>query len=170
MIDAAEAIRTYLRNLLSPSGYDVLLAESGARALEMLEEGAHPDAILLDTMMPDLDGLETLRELRGRLPDVPVIMLSVVSKASTVVEAMNLGAADYIGKPFEAAELESALERVLESRRQAEESNLSRSSSGRDRPTFLWASESMRRIREILEQICDAGVTVLIHGESGVGK
>ena len=125
VIDDAEAIRTYLRNLLSPSGYDVLLAENGVRALEMLEEGACPDAILLDIMMPDMDGLETLRELRRRLPDVPVIMLSVVAKASTVVEAMNLGAADYIGKPFEAAELESALERVLESRPHAEEYDLS---------------------------------------------
>ena len=170
VIDGAEAIRTYLRNLLSPSGYDVPLAENGARALEMLEEGVRPDAILLDIMMPDLDGLETLRELRRRLPDVPVIMLSVVPKASTVVEAMNLGAADYIGKPFEAAELESALERVMESRPHAKECDLSRRPSGRDRPTFLWASEPMRRIREILEQIGDAGVTVLIHGESGVGK
>ena len=170
VIDDAEAIRTYLRNLLSPSGYDVPLAENGARALAMLEEGTRPDAILLDIMMPDMDGLETLRELRRRLPDVPVIMLSVVSKASTVVEAMNLGAADYIGKPFEAAEIESALERVLEPRPHAEEYDPSRSSSGRDRSTFLWASEPMRRIREILEQIGDAGVTVLIHGESGVGK
>ncbi len=168
VIDDAESIRAYLRNLLPLLGYDVLLAETGAHALELLEGEARPDAILLDVMMPDMDGLETLRRIHRIAPKVPVIMLSVVRKAATVVEAMNLGAADYLDKPFEEAELEAALDRVLDTGAEAVKEDLP--GSPRARGKSLWASEQMRRIREILEQIGDADVTVLIHGESGVGK
>ena len=83
VIDDAEVIRTYLRNLLPLRGYDVLLAEDGIRALELMNGGARPDVIVLDVMMPGMDGLETLRKIRQLLPDVPVIMLSVVGKAGT---------------------------------------------------------------------------------------
>ncbi len=170
VVDDAEAIRVYLQNLLPQLGYDVLLAPDGASALELLAGGTQPDAILLDVMMPDMGGLETLSEIRSRVPGVPVIMLSVVRKAATVVQAMNLGAVDYLNKPFEEKELEDALERALDGASEVREDELPESQRGRGKSTFLWASEQMRRIREILEQIGDAGVTVLIHGESGVGK
>ncbi len=174
VVDDAEAIRTYLRNLLPLRGYGVLLAEDGVRAMEMLNGGAEPDVIVLDVMMPDMDGLETLRKIRQLLPDVPVIMLSVVGKAGTVVEAMNLGASDYINKPFEEEELEIALKKVLETRDLKVESADLRSRlavhEAREKSAFLWVSEKMIRIREVLEQVGDADVTVLVHGESGVGK
>ncbi len=168
VVDDSEAIRAYLSNLLPELGYNVVLAEHGVSALEILEDGA-PDVVLLDVVMPDMDGLETLRKIRRRLSDVPVIMLSTVRKAATVVEAMSLGAADYLDKPFEEQELEAALERVLGAGAGAGDDS-SRGLRAGERPNFLWASEPMNRIREILEQIGDASVTVLIHGESGVGK
>ncbi len=168
VVDDAEAIRVYLQNLLPLLGYEVMLAPDGASALELLAGETQPHTILLDVMMPDMDGLETLREIRRRLPSVPVIMLSVVRKAATVVEAMNLGAVDYLNKPFEEKELGDALERVLDAAPEVHE--LPQTQRGRAKSTFLWASEQMTRIREILAQIGDAGVTVLIHGESGVGK
>ncbi len=170
VVDDAEAIRAYLQNLLPLLGYDVVLAPDGAAALELLERETQPDAILLDVMMPDLGGLDTLREIRRRLPSMPVIMLSVVRKAATVVEAMNIGAVDYLNKPFEEKELGDALERAFDSAPEVHQDELPGSQRGRGKATFLWASEQMNRIREILEQIGDAGVTVLIHGESGVGK
>jgi two-component system response regulator AtoC len=174
VVDDAEVIRNYLRNLLPPKGFDVLLAENGARALELLEAGATPDVILLDVMMPELGGIEALRQIRSRNPSIPVIMLSVVGKAGTVVEAMNLGAADYLNKPFEEQELDIALAKVFETEGlKAEREDLReklRVQQEKDRTSFLWASEKMQRIREILEQVADADVTVLIHGESGVGK
>ncbi len=110
MVDDAEGIRTYLANLLELSGYDVDTAEDGRRALALLEGGAAPDVIILDVMMPGLDGIETLRRIRELEGDVPVIMLSVVGKASTIVEAVQLGAVDFLNKPFEEEELELTLE------------------------------------------------------------
>jgi two-component system response regulator AtoC len=173
-VDDAEGIRTYLKNLLSLKGYEVLLAEDGARALELLREGAEPEVIILDVMMPGMDGLETLRRIREIRPVVPVIMLSVVGKASTIVEAMNLGAADYLNKPFEEEELEIAIHRVLETESlKAEREELRerlREHEEQQAEGFLWASDKMTRIRDILAQVADADVTVLIHGESGVGK
>ncbi len=174
VIDDAEAIRTYLRSLLSSKGYEVLLAEDGSRALDLISGGAEPDVVILDVMMPGLDGLETLRRIRQVQPEVPVIMLSVVGKAGTVVDAMNLGAADYLNKPFEEEELDLALRKVLETENlKAEREDLKaqlRAHQDRERASFLWVSEKMNRIREILEQVGDADVTVLVHGESGVGK
>ncbi|MCP4004611.1 MAG: sigma-54-dependent Fis family transcriptional regulator [bacterium] len=174
VVDDAEVIRTYLKNLLPMRGYDVLLAQDGLKAMEILNGGARPDVVILDVMMPGMDGLETLRKIKQLLPDVAVIMLSVVGKAGTVVDAMNLGAADYINKPFEEEELEIALKKVLESETlKAETEHLReqlREREESDSVKFQWVSDKMTRIRDILEQVSDADVTILIHGESGVGK
>ncbi|MFQ5513670.1 MAG: sigma-54-dependent transcriptional regulator [Myxococcota bacterium] len=174
VVDDAEVIRTYLKNLLPLKGYDVLLAENGQRALELLRGGASPDVIVLDVMMPEMDGIETLAKIKEAHPQIPVIMLSVVGKAGTIVDAINLGAADYINKPFEEEELEIALRKVLETEDiKAERDDLRkllREHEVREQASFLWASDKMTRIRDTLEQVADADVTVLIHGESGVGK
>ena len=116
VVDDAEAIRTYLAHLLELRGYEVDTAEDGRSALALLEGGAAPDVVLLDVMMPGQDGLATLARIREEHPGVSVVMLSVVGKAATIVEAMQLGAADYLNKPFEEAELEAALARVFERR------------------------------------------------------
>ena len=174
VVDDAEVIRTYLKNLLPLKGYDVRLAEDGIKAMEMLEGGLSPDVIVLDVMMHGMDGIETLRKIKAIKPKIPVIMLSVVGKASTIVDAINLGAADYLNKPFEEEELEIALQKVLETENlKAEREELRemlREHEDRERTSFLWASEKMTSIREILEQVADADVTVLINGDSGVGK
>ncbi|MGI9590173.1 MAG: response regulator, partial [Myxococcota bacterium] len=95
VVDDAESIRSYLANLLELRGYDVDTAEDGRRALALLEGGAAPDAVLLDVMMPVWDGVETLAKIRELDESLPVIMLSVVGKASTIVDAMQRGASDY---------------------------------------------------------------------------
>jgi two-component system response regulator AtoC len=173
-VDDAEGIRTYLKNLLGLRGYDVMLAEDGARALEILSGGAQPELILLDVMMPGMDGLETLRRIKEQQPDVPVIMLSVVGKASTIVEAMGLGAADYLNKPFEEEELEIAIRKVLETQSlRGENQQLRerlRAHEQQSQGSYLWISDKMIRIRDLIQQVADADVTVLVHGESGSGK
>ena len=172
VVDDAEGIRTYLKNLLSLQGYDVLLAETGLEAVEMLKNGAKPQVMILDIVMPGMDGIEVLRTLREKWPQIPAIMLSVVGKASTIVDAMNLGAADYLNKPFEEEELEIALNRVLERESLiAETVDLrERLKAHESRDTYLWGSPQMQAVRDVIDQVADADVTVLIHGESGVGK
>jgi two-component system response regulator AtoC len=170
VVDDAEGIRTYLANLLELKGYDVDTAEDGRRALALIEGGAAPDVIILDVMMPGIDGVETLRRIREIDPDVPVVMLSVVGKASTIVEAMRIGAADYLNKPFEEAELEATLQKVLEKRELSEERDRLAAELVASGDAVVWGSDAMRAVKALLEQVGDTDVTVLIQGESGVGK
>jgi two-component system response regulator AtoC len=166
VVDDAEGVRSYLVSLLESRGYDVDTAEEGRRALTLLEGGANPDVIILDVMMNGIDGIETLKEIRSIGYDVPVVMLSVVGTASTIVEAMRLGAADYLNKPFEDEDLERVLVRVLEDRARERD----QATCAIDASEAVWAGEAMQRIRNTLVQVADTDVTILIHGESGVGK
>ena len=170
VVDDAEGIRSYLANLLEIRGYDVDTVEDGRRALALLEGGAAPDVIILDVMMPGIDGIETLRRIRVLDDEVPVVMLSVVGKASTIVEAMEIGAVDYLNKPFEEDALEATLNKVLEKKALERERDELATDLDYAPETLVWVSEPMQKIREILIQIADTDVTVLIQGESGVGK
>lgn len=174
VVDDVDSMRSYLKSLLTLKGFEVEAAESGFAALEAIDDGMRPDVVLLDVMMPGMDGLETLDGIAKRLPAVPVIMLTVVGKAGTVVEAMSRGAADYLNKPFEEEELELAIQRVLEKEQlEGENQHLRqrlRAHELRENSGFLWVSEKMLRIRDLIEQVGDADVTMLIYGESGVGK
>jgi two-component system response regulator AtoC len=170
VVDDAEGIRTYLASLLELKGYQVDTAEDGRRALALLEEGAAPDVVLLDIMMPGIDGIETLRQIREQHENLPVVMLSVVGRASTIVQAMQLGAVDYLNKPFEEEELDSLLARVLSNRDLQQERERLRGMMGVDPQAGVWQSDPMQQILEVIQQISDTDVTVLIQGESGVGK
>jgi two-component system response regulator AtoC len=168
VVDDAEGIRAYLSSLLEIRGYEVECAAEGGRALTLLDAGATPDAILLDVMLPEPGGLEILRAIRERDAEVPVVMLSVVGRASTIVEAMRLGATDYLNKPFDEDELERALEGALAARAPT------RPGGGRSADTSreagLLDTPTLGRIREVLARIADTDVAVLIQGESGTGK
>ena len=169
IVDDAEGMRAYLASLFELRGFDVDTCDNGGRALTLLESGADPDIVLLDVMMSGMDGLTALARIRESWPELPVLMVSVVGKATTIVESMQLGAADYLTKPFEEAELDTALNRLgLHSAQQAARTNLRGTpvASGQT----IWVSRAMREIRSLLEQIGETDVTVLIQGESGVGK
>ena len=170
VVDDAEGIRTYLANLLELSGYDVDTVEDGRRALALLDGGAAPDVVILDVMMPGIDGIETLRRIRDRHGSLPVIMLSVVGKASTIVEAMQLGASDYINKPFEEEELQVTLDKVLEKKSLERQRQMLSEDLQRYRDGVVWSSAPMQEIWSLLEQVGETDVTILIQGESGVGK
>ena len=113
--DTPENLRL-LEAILSPRGYQLVTAQSGTAGLEAVQR-EHPDLVLLDILMPDIDGIEILQELRSFEPHMPVIMMTAVRTVLTAVAAMKLGAADYITKPFAEANLLAAIHAALERRR-----------------------------------------------------
>jgi two-component system response regulator AtoC len=170
VVDDAEGIRSYLVNLLELKGFEVDSASDGAKAATLVESGAAPDVVLLDVMMPGLDGIQTLRRIRAFDADVPVVMLSVVGSAATIVDAMHAGATDYLNKPFEDDELEATLLKVIERHSLRTKKQARSEIVADDSDSAVWKSVAMQRIRDVIDQISDTDVTVLIQGESGVGK
>jgi DNA-binding NtrC family response regulator len=171
IIDDDLGVREYLSALLGRFGHTVFTASSGEEALERLA-ASRPDLITLDVVLEGMDGIETLRRLKKRLPDVPVVMISGHGHARTIVEAMQLGAADFLRKPFEVEELQIAFQRALETRALRKEVEELRGTAGRGSGDLLLGSDDgrMREVRETLEQVADTDITVLIRGESGTGK
>ena len=169
IVDDADGMRAYLTTLFETRGFDVDTCDDGRRALALLESGADPDVILLDVMMPGLDGLIVLARIREQWPAVPVLMISVNGKAGTIVQAMQLGAVDYLTKPFEETALDVALDRMGLHSSRADRGTAGRVEISRA-ANRVWVSPAMRDIRAVVEQIGETDVTVLIQGESGVGK
>jgi len=172
VIDDDPGVREYLQALMSRRGYVVFTAESGEEALSGLAT-TRPDLITLDLVLDGMDGLETLRRLKKRVPDVPVVMLSGHGQARQIVEAMQLGAADFLRKPFEAEELQVAFQKALETRALRQEVEELRGQAGRGAAHMMILAdddESMREMRDVIEQVADTDITVLIRGESGTGK
>jgi two-component system response regulator AtoC len=169
VVDDDESARSYLSSLLVSLGYRVEALESAEAALARLAEGPAPAAILLDLVLPGLSGLEALDEIKRTHAGVPVLVLSTVAHVGTVVEAVRRGAADYLTKPFEPSDLETALQNVLQD--ESEERTLHlRPRPGRGESAFVSASPRVSRIKDIARQVADTDAPVLILGESGVGK
>ncbi len=178
VVDDDSAFANYLRTFLSLRGYETRSYSRGDEMLAAIKQGDPPDIVLLDVMMPGMNGLETLRALKAAKPDLQAIMLSGREQASTIVEAVRLGAADYVVKPDDPEglgeiALDAAIRSAIEKTRLVSEiSELRRQlSDDQDRAFLFWGdSEEMRSIASMIEQVSDSDVTVLIRGESGVGK
>jgi len=170
IVDDERGPREALRQTLK-TGYDVQVAASSAEAFDLLMRGS-VDLALLDVRLPDQSGLELLRKIRPFWPDMPVIMVTAVKEVSTVVEAMNLGAVNFVVKPYDVEELRHVVRQALRNDRrdrkvEAMESDLSRAFPtqaivGRS-PAFVAALDQIR-------QAAATDATVLILGESGTGK
>jgi two-component system response regulator AtoC len=172
VVDDEPGMLRYLQTLLEVDSYRVSTASSGAEALACVQREPAPDLVLLDLLMPDLDGLETLERLRQARPGLKVVMLSCVSDTRKVVQAIHLGAHDYLTKPFQKAELDAVLDHCLHNRAALTPSD---GQSGEveelsDDLFFVAASPAMRKIREQVGQVANVNVPVLILGESGTGK
>ena len=117
VVDDEPSIRKYLQTLLEVDGFDVQTLSSGREAIKKIGEGERPDLVILDVLMPEMNGLDTLRELMQLDRTLNVIMLSCSNEVGTVVEAIRMGAHDYLTKPFEKSELDAAM---LKSRQKKE--------------------------------------------------
>ena len=171
VIDDDPGVRDYMEALVSRQGYLVFSEADAEHALANLDE-SRPDIVTLDVVLPGIDGLETLRRLKRRLPDVPVVMLSGHGQARNIVEAMRLGASDFLRKPFEVEELELAFQKALEKRALKLEVERLRGRARSETELLLLCGDNakMKEIRDIIEQVADTDITVLVRGESGTGK
>ena len=176
IVDDDSSFSAYLRTFLSLRGYEARCYTRGDELLASMKQAEAPDVILLDVMMPGLDGLATLRALKTSRPEAQVIMLSGRNQASTIVEAVRLGAADYVVKPDDPEglgeiALDVAIKNAIEKNRLVSELSELRQQLSDDEDRSVWGnSEKMRNIATVVEQVADSDVTVLIRGESGVGK
>jgi len=171
LVDDDAAFRTVLSGELERMGFRVSVAEAGAQALDALQH-AEPEIVLLDLRLPDMNGLDVLSEVRRRSPGSDVIMLTGHGSIDTAIEAIRLGAFDYVAKPCPLGELELRIQRALERqglRRRA--TLLERALTPADVGSQLVGdAPEFRRLLEMIGRVGATGSTVLITGETGSGK
>src|SRR5688572_23035792 len=178
VVDDDSGFAGYLRTFLGVRGYEARSYTRGDEIVAAIRQGEPPDIVLLDVAMPGMDGIQTLKALKAARPELQVIMLSGREQAQVIVEAVRLGAADYVVKPDDPEglgeiALDAAIKQAIErSRLVSELTDLRRQLSDDQHEAFIgWGdSPAMRQVALIIEQVADSDVTVLIRGESGVGK
>lgn len=162
--------RESLRALLEDEGYAVICASDGLEASRVLSESA-VDAALLDIRIPGKDGLTLLRELRQQSSPPAVLIMTAYGTSAVAIEAMALGAFDYLTKPVNFAELKIQLERAIENRRRTEELEAYRTQESAELASeIIGSSPPMQKLYKLIGQVAPTDSTVLICGESGTGK
>lgn len=170
LVDDDDAFRRYGSTLISSHGFNVALASSGFDALRQLNEGLKPHLMIVDIIMPGMDGMETLRKVKADYPAMPVIMLSGQNSVPLVVETLKAGACDYLTKPLNDKELEKSINYALANSPREERNRLVSVIPLPEEDEFLFVSEPMLAIRKMADQIARVDVPVLIRGETGSGK
>ena len=171
IVDDELSLRYTLKEVLLQEGYTVDLAENGISALSILDQ-FEPHLAIVDYSMPKMNGLDLLKKMKQRRPELIVIMMTAYGTEEIAVEAMKAGAHDYFAKPFNNDEMLIRLASAAE-RLELEEENrqLKKSVSAlRSSPVLLWKSQAMAEVEKIIAQIAETDVTVLVSGESGTGK
>ncbi len=174
VVDDEPNMRTVLQGLLSREGYVVETAADGQAALAFLEKtGGAVQAVLTDLRMPGMDGMQLLAEITKRFPGRPVVMLTAHGTVDTAVEAMKVGAFDFVTKPFNADELRAVMRKAVNTA-MAEldivDVDDDKSDTEIGRFGMIGRSKSMQDIYQVLDKVADMPTTVLVTGESGTGK
>lgn len=180
LVDDEQNMRRIMEATLRREGFNTIPAEDGAAALRVLQN--HPvQVIVTDLKMPGIDGMTLLRECNLNYPDIPVIMLTAHGTVETAVEAMKIGAFDFISKPFDIAEIRNSLHKAcarFRHNRQSFRGPLQAADGSGDRldgssgdsRDIIASSGRMQEILDLVEQVSDSPSTVLLTGESGTGK
>lgn len=171
VVDDEKGMRDFLLIMLQKDGYEVVSAENGAEALSLLQREIF-DLVISDVKMPDTNGIDLLRAIKDLSAETVVIMITAYGTTESAVEAMKLGAYDYITKPFKVDEIRLIIQKALEKGRLRRENILLRreieSRAGFE--NFIGKSPAMQKIFSLIRQVADTRSTVLVTGESGTGK
>ncbi|MCX7827475.1 MAG: sigma-54 dependent transcriptional regulator, partial [Verrucomicrobiae bacterium] len=157
IVDDEEGARESLRMVLK-TRYDVCMAADGTSALGLLQSGPAVSLVLLDMRLPDINGLDLLGKVQRLSPGTPVVMVTAVNETKPAVEAMKMGAVDYLTKPFDANEILRVVERELGQSAAPEFENI------------VGNGPAMRKVYALMRQLLPTDSTVLITGETGTGK
>ena len=171
VVDDEEIVIRSCVRILGGSDYEVDAVQSGSEALRKIES-SHYDVLLLDIMMPKMDGVEVLQKIKEAHPDVEVIMVTGLSQVGTAVRCMKLGAFDYLPKPFDPDELMLVVQRALE-RRQLLQENISLKSEVGSKyrlENIIGSSPRMQELYRLIAKCAPTNSSVLLTGESGTGK
>ena len=164
-------VRSYLETALRCQGYSVEVAQDGDEVLACLRANQVPiSAVVLDVIMPRRTGIEALKEIRRFNRDIPVIMISDAVSALGVVEAMKMGATDFIPKPITPEDLRKALKMVLETPSPGDPSPADPAPAPAGKEILFGTSPQMRELQDMISQIGWSEAPVLIQGETGTGK
>jgi two-component system response regulator PilR (NtrC family) len=171
VVDDERSMRELLAIMLKQEGHDVVLADGGAQAAEALKREAF-DLVITDLRMRDVDGLAVLRSAKEYSPETVVLVITAFASTETAVEAMKLGAYDYITKPFKMDEIKLTIANALERKRLQDENQALKRQLRRERnfESFVGRSRQMVEIFETIRKTADSLSTVLVTGESGTGK
>jgi len=171
VVDDERSMRDFLSIMLKREGHDVVAAENGADALKTVQAEIF-DLVISDVKMAGVDGIEVLKTVKELSPETVVIMITAYATAETAVEAMKLGAYDYITKPFKVDEIKLVIQKALEKGHLRKENILLRReiASRAGFENFIGKSEPMQKIFSLIRQVADTKSTILITGESGTGK
>ncbi len=172
VVDDDLSMRAFLGSFLSERGYSALTLDTPEEALKRYQ-AERPAAVILDLVMPgSMNGLQALAAFKKIDPDVPIIVLSGQRSTTTVVQAMKLGAADFVGKPFHEPDLEGPLTNALRHHQFSREAAARRAPlQSHSNDTMIFGhSERMAEVQRLIERVADTDATVLIRGEKGTGK
>jgi two-component system response regulator AtoC len=169
VVDDEAKMQRVLEIMLKRMGHDVVCAGNGHEALAALEQ-TPCDLIISDLRMPGMTGIELLQALRGQGNDVPVIIMTAYGTIESAVEAMKLGACEYIVRPFDVGALELTVNRVLTAGQIRRQNAFLRSEVDRGWGEFVGSSPAMQKIYESIRRVAPSKTTVLITGETGTGK
>jgi two-component system response regulator PilR (NtrC family) len=171
VVDDEQSMRDLLSITLRRAGYDVTIAEGGAAAIARLERETF-DLIITDLRMQETDGMAVLRATRERAPETVVVVVTAYASTETAVEAMRLGAYDYVTKPFKLDEIRVTLANALERKRLRDENRALKRQLIKSGPFdgFVGRSSGMLAVFDTIHKTADSGSTVMVTGESGTGK
>ncbi len=168
VVDDDEAIRDALMEILEDE-YGVVCVDSGFKALDQIQKQMF-DLIFLDIVMPEMDGIQTLKKIKLYDKHLDVIMISAVDRAQEATDSIRLGAYDYITKPFDHEIILNRVEKVLLQRNLSKEVCFHRSEAGSGKPQIISKSKNMGIVFNLVEKVAKTASNVLITGESGTGK